>query len=131
MTSIGSRLYTVCLCILFIGGCAYASGSAIVAGTKRAPTDPTLVKLYLEPPSDFEVIGVVDASGNGWTAQESQDLAIAELKKQAAKLGANGVLLMLSGETTSTAVGGYNAGYFYAIPVTAKTVSGKAIYIKQ
>lgn len=131
MTSIGRRLYTICLCILFIGGCAYADGSVIVTGTTRAPTDPTLLKLYLEPPSDYEVIGVVNASGNGWTEQESQDLAIAELKKQAAKLGANGVLLVASGEKTSTAVGGYNAGYFYAIPVTAKAVSGKAIHVKQ
>ncbi len=131
MTSIGSRLYTMCLCILFIGGCAYAAGSSIVTGTTRAPTDSTLVKLYLEPPSDYEVIGVVNTSGNGWTEQESQDLAIAELKKQAAKLGANGVLLVASGEKTSTAVGGYNAGYFYAIPVTAKTASGKAIHVKQ
>ena len=130
MTSIGSRLYTMCLCMLFIGGCAYADGSVIVTGTTRAPMDPTLVKLYLEPPSDYEVIGVVNTSGNGWTAQESQDLAIAELKKQAAKLGANGVLLVVSGEKTSAAVGGYNAGYVYAIPVTAKTVSGKAIYVK-
>lgn len=130
MTSIGIRFYTLCLCMLFIGGCAYADGSTIVTGTTRTATDSTLVKIYLEPPSDYEVIGVVDASGTGWTAQESQDLAIAELKKQAAKLGANGVLLGVSGEKTSAAVGGYNAGYVYAIPVTAKTVSGKAIYVK-
>jgi hypothetical protein len=45
---------------------------------------------------------------------------------------ANGVLLLASGEKTLTAVvGGYNAGYLYAIPVTGKTVSGKAIYVKQ
>ncbi len=130
MTSTGARLYAMGLCILFIGGCAYANGSSIVTGTTRTATDSNLVKIYLEPPSDYEVIGVVDASGNGWTAQESQDLAIAELKEQAAKLGANGVLLGMSSEKTSTTIGGYNAGYAYAIPVTAKIVSGKAIYVK-
>ena len=51
------------------------------------------------------------------------DYAIEELKKQAAKLGANGVLLVSSGDRTSTIVGGHGTGSLYAIPVTAKTVA--------
>jgi len=51
------------------------------------------------------------------------------LKKQAAQPGANGVLLVSSGETTSTIVGGQGTGYVYAIPVAAKTVQGKAIFV--
>ena len=58
------------------------------------------------------------------------DYAIEELKKQAAKLGANGVLLVSSGEKTTTVVGGYGTGYVYAVPGTGKTVQAKAIFVK-
>ena len=111
---------------------ACASGSAIVTGTKRPPLDPSQVKLYLEAPAKFEVIGTVYAlSDAGWTEQGSHDYAIQELKNQAAKLGANGVLLETTGETTFMVVGGYGTGYGYSIPVTAQTVSGKAIFVTQ
>ena len=109
---------------------ACASGSVIVTGTERTPLDPNQVKLYLEAPANYEIIGIVNASSDaGWTEQGSQDYAVQELKKQAAKLGANGVLLETTGEKTSTIVGGSGTGSFYAIPVTAKTVSGKAIFV--
>jgi len=45
--------------------------------------------------------------------------AIAELERQAAKLGANGVLLDSTGNTTTDERGGY-----------AKTVQGKAIFVR-
>ena len=113
---------------LTLGACA--SGSAIAVGEKRAPIDAALVKLYLEPPDEYEVVGIVNASSDmGWTEQESQDYAVEELKNQAAKLGANGVLLETAGDKTYTAIGGYGSGYLYAYPVTAKTVSGKAILV--
>ena len=109
---------------------ACASGSVIVTGTERTPLDPNQVKLYLEAPANCEIIGIVNASSDaGWTEQGSQDYAVQELKKQAAKLGANGVILETTGEKTSTIVGGSGTGSFYAIPVTAKTVSGKAIFV--
>ena len=81
------------LALLAIAACA--SGSAIVTGQRRAPVAREQVKLYLEAPTEYEVIGVVSASSDaGWTEQGSLDYAIAELKKQAGKLGANGVLLL-------------------------------------
>ena len=110
---------------------ACASGSAIVTGNTRAAIPSEQVKLYLEPPAEFEVIGLVSASSDsGWTEQGSVDYAVEELKNQAAKLGANGVLLVSSGDKTTTIVGGYGTGLLYAIPVTAKTVQGKAIFVK-
>lgn len=115
--------------VLAITACA--TGSAIVTGNTRAPVAPEQVRIYLEPPAAFEVIGLVNASSDaGWTEQGSLDYAVEELKKQAAKLGANGVLLVSSGEKTSTIVGGQGTGYVYAIPVTAKTVQGRAIFVK-
>jgi uncharacterized protein YbjQ (UPF0145 family) len=77
-----------------------------------------LVKLYPEPPSDFELIAIISASSDaGLTEQASVDYAMAELKNQAAKLGANGVLLVSI--QTAPAVAG----------VFAKTVQGKAIFV--
>lgn len=108
----------VALTVFMIAACA--SGSAIVTGTKRNPIAPDQVTLYLDRPADFNVIGIVSASSpGGWTEQGSMDYAVAELKKQAAKLGANGVLLDSTGNTTTDGRSGY-----------AKTVQGKAIFVK-
>ena len=114
---------------IFIALCAMAcaSGSAIVTGTQRAPVEPAVVKLYLESPSKaYDVIGLVKASSDsGLTDQGSIDYAIVELKSQAAKLGANGVVLTNSGQHVS----GFVTGEFYTAPVHAHSVSGTAIYI--
>ena len=117
------------LAVLLVAACA--SGSAIVTGIRRPPISPEQVKILLEPPSAFEVIGLVSASSDaGWTEQGSVDYAIAELKKQAAKLGANGVLIVASGETTNSMIVGQGTSHPYSVPVTAKTVQGKAIFVK-
>lgn len=107
-----------------------ASGTAIVTGATRTAITPDKVKLYVQPPEEYEVIAIVKASSDaGWTAQGSQDYAVQELKNQAAQLGANGVLLGSTGTKTSAAIGGYGAGATYAIPVEAEVVSGQAIYV--
>jgi len=119
------------LAMVVIAACA--SGSAIVTGSKRAPIASEQVRVYLEPPADFEVIGLVSASSDaGWTEQGSVDYAIEELKKQAAKLGANGVVLVSTGDNVTTVISRsrYGSGSVYAIPVSAKTVQGRAIFVK-
>ena len=117
-------LFTVCMLI------SCASGTAIVTGTTRTAIDSEKVKLYIQPPAEYEVIAIIKASSDaGWTAQGSQDYAVQELKNQAAKLGANGVLLGATGVKTSTVVGGHGTGTMYAIPVETEVVSGQAIYV--
>lgn len=119
----------VILVLLILGACA--SGSAIVTGAVRAPIKPEQVTIYLEPPVEFETIGLVNASSDaGWTEQGSVDYAIQELKEQAAKLGANGVLLVASGDRTTTTY--VKSGtVLIPVPVTAKTVQGRAIFVKK
>ena len=119
------------VCILAIGGCAYVDGSTLVTGITRTALDPTEVKLYLDAPTDYEIVGVVSATGDGWTEQESQDLAIEELKKRAANVGANGILLTITGEQAPGVAGAISQGHFSVIPSKAKKVSGKAIHVKQ
>jgi len=103
---------------LLLAGCA--TGSNIVTGTTRPSTSPMAIKIYTEPPADYEVIGQVTAgSSSGWTSQGSMDYAVAELKKQAARLGANGVLL-----TGTTATQSFWDGYNHS-------VVGKAIFVNR
>jgi hypothetical protein len=96
------------------------------------PITASEVTLFLETPTSYDVIGMVSASSDaGWTEQGSVDYAVAELKNQAAKLGANGVLLDSTGERTSTVIGGVGTDYVYAVPVKAKTVFGRAIFVEE
>ncbi|WP_315600975.1 hypothetical protein [Treponema socranskii] len=103
-----------------------ATGTALITGTKRTATNPECVVIYTEAPPKYEVIGIVTASSDsGWTEQGDLNYAIAELKKQAAKIGANGIIL----ENVGTSNSGGVISYGVYIPVTAKNVSGKAIYV--
>lgn len=109
-------------------GCA--SGSALVTGEKRSPVDAEAVKIYLEPPRQYETIGVIEASsGSGWTKQGDLDYATKELRKQAGKLGANGVLLQTRGNKTSGSVAVPVGNMWMAVPSEEQSVSGLAIWV--
>ena len=109
-------------------GCA--TGSAIVTGTTRPAIISSEVRIYLDPPSQYETIGIVEASSDvELSSQAAQDRTINELKAQAAKLGANGVILLQSGEKSSGMVGFFSGGVFYAGAEETKTARGKAIYV--
>ena len=123
-----SKLVFFCFLAILLVACA--SGSAIVTGTTRPSTDPESVRLYLEEPQQYKTIGLVEASSDaGWTEQGSQDYALEELKKQAAKLGANGILLTATGNKTSAVYGTTSTGMIFAYPTSAKTLNGKAIFV--
>ena len=109
------------LCVI-----ACASGNALVTGTQRPATNPESVVLYTEAPEKYEVIGIVTASSDATgSAQTDLNYAVAELKKQAAKIGANGILLQ---DVSSSNSGGvFISGVF--VSETKQNVSGKAIYV--
>ncbi|MCR9104471.1 MAG: hypothetical protein NXI15_04200 [Gammaproteobacteria bacterium] len=70
-------------------------GNAIVIGNTRAATSVEEVRLYRSAPDNFEEIAIVSASA-GHDFQKSSSLmnsAIERLKEEAAKVGANGVIL--------------------------------------
>ena len=105
-----------------------ASGTALVTGVQHPATSPESVILYTEPPANYEVIGIVTASSDsGWTDQGSLEYALKEIKKQAAKIGANGILLENVSQSTSGGV--YSYGMY--VPSTSQNLSGKAIYIPE
>ena len=98
------RFVLVAVVSALLAGCA--SGSALVTGqTRPAIEDHTTVSILTEMPEGAEEIAMVKASSDsGWTQQDSLDYAVDELKKQAAKVGANAVVLT-SRDTSSQVVG--------------------------
>lgn len=114
--------------VLILSGCASinANGTYIVTGTQREAISADSVTIYTVFPEHYELIGIVTASSDaGWTEQDSLNYAIAELKNQAAKIGANGIILESVG--TINAGGVIISGVY--VPVSAQKVSGKAIYV--
>ena len=110
---------------------ACASGSYILVGEKRDPILSTEVTIYADSPTQFETIAIVKASsGSGWTQQRDMDYAIAELKKQAAVLGANGVIILSGfGENISTTMGTSSNGTIFTSNSSSQTVTGRAVHV--
>jgi hypothetical protein len=87
-------------------GCAT---SHVMIGRARPPISPDQVRIYLHPPStNYEEIALLDTSSKGSfsiTAQRKTNAVIDRLKAEAAKLGANGILLSGVGDQASGSVG--------------------------
>ncbi len=76
-----------------LGACS--SSSHVLVGNARPAIAPDQVKIYFEPPPQYEQIATLDASSSSmsFSDQGKTDEAIAKLKAEAAKVGANGILL--------------------------------------
>jgi len=77
-------------------------------GTARPPISPESVRVYVQPPEKYEEIATLDASSQGSfaiTSQQNMDKAIARMKEEAAKLGANGILLQGVQDQQSGSIG--------------------------
>jgi hypothetical protein len=125
---------------LMLAGCA-GSSSHIVIGTKRPQIDPSQVKLYWKPPAKFEEVAIIEASSRNSFAigdQGKVNVVVERLKELAAQLGANGVLLQMTGsESAGGVVTGFSSGsnptfgtgiYTQA---THKVGKGLAIHVQQ
>jgi hypothetical protein len=86
---------------------AWAGGSFILLGKKRPPIDPDEVVIYFDLPARYEKVAVVEGDSMGSfaiTSQGKTDKAIQRMKKQAAKLGANAIVLQAQGQQAGGAV---------------------------
>ena len=103
-----------------------------MTGKVRPAISPSEVKIYLDPPSQYETIGIVEASSDAeFSTQAAQDRVINEIKSQAAKIGANGVLLLNTEDKSGEMVGFYFGGVFYAGTSETKAAKGRAISVNQ
>ena len=124
-------------------GCA--GGSARLIGQSRPPLSPDQVQIYRTPPPKYEEIANLDASSSArffHGNQQTDSEAIQRLKEEAAKVGANGVLLTLVGDQPSGSIGigvgggGYtsrrsavNGEASGAAPLVQTSAHGVAIYV--
>jgi uncharacterized protein YbjQ (UPF0145 family) len=129
--------------ILVLAACG-SSDSFVMVGTARPPILPADVKIYSHPPPTYEEIALLNASTSHMFTpggQKTIDEVIEKLKEQAAKLGANGVVLegFSDRQTGSlgTGVGGGSASSNSAVGVGVggsmgiykKNGQGRAIYV--
>ncbi len=131
------RLIPLLGVLLAMAGCA--STSRVMLGQARAPTDPALVQIYsTPPPGSIEIAQLESSSAVGFGTQGQTDAVVARLKKEAAALGANGVILMgvassSSGGGMSVGGGSYGShsggGMGIGIPTTQKRGAGIAIWV--
>ena len=94
------------LAALLLAACA---SSHILTGTARAPIDPAQVRFYYAPPEvPFEEVALLETSSGAFTygAQNKTNAVMDKLRREAAKLGANGVLF----QGTADGPGGTGVG---------------------
>lgn len=72
-----------------------SEGTHLSNGQSYSPSDAASVSIYVEKPSfKYAIVGVVEARGMGFTNEaRDQELAIQALKREAASMGANGVII--------------------------------------
>ncbi len=122
-----------------ISGCA---SSHTLIGKSRPPIPIEEVKIYSRPPANYEEIAILESSSKRSFSignQSKMDKAIERLKKEAADLGANGVLIQGVGSEssgsvytgTSRAYGNTAYGSGVAIQAHSKTATGIAIFVSE
>jgi hypothetical protein len=125
-------------------GCA--STHTALVGQPRPPISPESVQIFLEPPKvRYEQIANLTASSRGSfavTTHAKIDKVIERLKKEAARLGANGVLLhgvdsrsagsLGAGVSTESETGHspYGLGFGTSVFLSQESGSGVAIFVE-
>ena len=130
------------LCILALTACA-APQSQVITGTPHTPISPDQVVILSQPPPVFEDVAILNASSKSVNpaGQAAFDKVLQRLKQQAARLGANAVILegFTDRQTASigTGVGSTSYSSHSAVGVGVgggfgiyrKSGQGRAIYI--
>ena len=125
------RIMTIILISLIVlFGCA--TGSTIITGDVRPSINSNEVRIFLDPPALFETIGLIEASSDvEFSRQAAQDRVINELRNRAARIGANGVLLIGTGAQAGDTVGFISGGVLFTSTGSRITGHGRAIYVIQ
>jgi hypothetical protein len=119
--------------------------SHVIVGKVRPPISPDQVQLYLHPPATkYEEVALLESSSKhsfSFTAQGKTNAVVQRLKEDAAKLGANGILLEGVGDKATGSVGtGFGSatgagnsvvgvGFNSSGTVFVKSGTGIAIYV--
>ncbi|WP_148040999.1 hypothetical protein [Montanilutibacter psychrotolerans] len=88
------RSLTLLMLTLLLAACA---SSHVLTGTPRPPVDPAQVRVVFGPPPvAYEEIAQLQATSGGftWGEQNKMNSVLRKLQREAAKLGANGVVIL-------------------------------------
>jgi hypothetical protein len=123
---------------------ACATSSQVLTGAPRSPVSPSAVRVYTQAPQSFEEIAVLNASRKSVTSAGGERAIarmIEEMRTQAAKLGANGLLLENFSDSDPFAIGtgvssqtythnaSINAGVGGSLGVVRKMAEARAIFV--
>lgn len=117
--------------VVLLSGCATSS---VIVGKVRPAIAVTSVKIYLRAPAKYEEIALLQTSSeSSWafSAQGKMDAVMLNMKEEAAKMGANGVLLTQTGDKSAGAVWISNGmgGGVMAPAGSHKAGTGTAIFV--
>ncbi|MFC0676537.1 hypothetical protein ACFFGH_01560 [Lysobacter korlensis] len=125
--------------LLAVGLSACASTQKVMLGAARPAISPQQVQVYQAPPRRYEEIARLDSSSAvGFGTQGQTNAAIDRLVREAAALGANGVLLLgvdTVGSPVSLGVGGGSFGRSggvsvgAGVPTAQRRAAGIAIHV--
>ena len=133
----------VTLVTVWLTACA---SSSVLVGKARTAIQPEQVKLYLRPPKKYEEVALLEASSKASfavTDQGKMDAVIQRMKEEAAKLGANGILLQGTGNeymgSVNTGVGSatmsgktaFATGFGTSVGIMQKAGNGIAIFVEE
>lgn len=132
------RLLTaLALSTLLLAGCA--STHRVILSPPRPAIAVEQVRVYHVAPKRFEEIARLESSSAiGFGTSGQTDAAIARLRREAAKLGANGVLLLGVGSVAPPVSVGVGTGVHrshvgvyggFGIPTTQRQAVGVAIHV--
>ena len=123
--------------LITITGCVPVSH--IIVGEAREPIQPSNVKIYIDYPKRYEKIALIDAGSNfafkdpailfDW--QSKMDKAMERLKIEAAKLGANGILILHTDNKTYQSITSNAEGSAQSSTNTEKLIRAVAIYVME
>ena len=123
--------------LITITGCVPVSH--IIVGEAREPIQPSNVKIYIDYPKRYEKIALIDAGSNfafkdpailfDW--QSKMDKAMERLKIEAAKLGANGILILHTDNKTYQSITSNAEGRAQSSTNTEKLIRAVAIYVME
>jgi ABC-type sugar transport system substrate-binding protein len=123
---------------------ACATDSIVMTGTARPAISPAEVRIYSQPPAVFEEIAILNASKNSaftTGGQKTVDKVVEGLKEEAAKIGANGIILEGFSDRQTGAVGSgvgsssvssnsaVGVGVGGSLGIYKKTGHGRAIFV--
>ena len=125
----------VILIVIFFIGCVPVSH--IIVGDQREPINSSNVEIYLDYPEQYEKIALIDAGSNfafkdpailfDW--QSKMDKATERLKIEAAKLGANGIMIINTDNKIYQSTSSDGEGSISSSSHSEKFVKAIAIYV--